>query len=173
MRLRDIAWKILLNVTHRLSPFSSAYHRVPVCGGAKNREKSPFSIKILTPYKIFWSKNFQKYSKMALPPEITLVSEFTLYMPKTLLVIPNHVCPGARDPRTRIDRSRTTEEGELGPFRVRNNAKKLPAGPDQKKTKKITDQLGPSGPRTKRSLDSCLECPFGDGPVKAWIDSKL
>ena len=92
---------------------------------------------------------------------------------KIVYYIPNQARSWTRDPRTRIDRSRTTEEGELEPFRVGNNAKKLPAGLDQKKTKKITDQLGPSGPRTKRSLDSCLERPFGDGPVKSWIDSNF
>ena len=78
-------------------------------------------------------------------------------MPKTLFVIPNHAFPGVRDPRTKIDRSRTTEKGKLGPFRAQNSAKKLRSGPDQKKIKKIPDQIGPSDPRTKRSVDPCLE----------------
>ena len=57
--------------------------------------------------------------------------------------------------------------GNIGPIRTRNNAE------FETLSRSRQTKIGPSGPRTKRSVDSCLERPFGHGHVEIFFDSKL
>ena len=70
--------------------------------------------------------------------------------------------------------SRTTEERSRA-ISDQDQRKIWNFGPNQtkKQIKKISDQLGPNGPRTKRSIDLCFERLFGDGPVGFGFDSNL
>ena len=90
---------------------------------------------------------------------------------KIVHYIPNQARPGTRDLRPELigrgPQKKETISGQKQ--RKETSSRSRP----KKKIKKISDQLGPSGPRTKRSVDLCLERLFGDGPVKARIDSNL
>ena len=57
----------------------------------------------------------------------------------------------------------------LDPFGPRTTQRNFGPVQTKKKIKKFSDQLGPSGLRTKRSVDPCLERPFGDGPESIWV----
>ena len=82
-------------------------------------------------------------------------------MQKTMLVVPNHALPRTRDPRIKIDWSRTTEKGNLAPFRT--SPKKL--GKSRTNYRAVRRLNGLWIPASIG--------PVGDGPVETWFDSKL